>query len=375
VATVLSVPLAPGAGLGSFVLGLFDQLRRRPDRELVLIAPEAEQGAAGRRGSQALMAVSQCAQLFRARPDVVHVHDHPASLAAAVGYRIIAGPSVRVVFSSHLDPAEARSRWKRRALGWLFARCAAVTVVSRNSVDKLDLFAEPLPPADVIRIVPGAASVRTRSRQDPDVVRYAASIGHADGPVLLQVSNFVYPAKVAGTIRLLEAFVTVRRRFPNARLIVLGRGPLAGYAQSERDRLGLADAVTIPAAFIEDLSLPAGLADIHCHITGQDACPISIIEAMHAGKPIVASRTGGIPEMIEHGVSGVLVDDDPARIAAAIIQLLERPDEARALGARARASAAARFTWERVAADVDALYNRTARPSAADYEQAVSLGH
>jgi glycosyltransferase involved in cell wall biosynthesis len=334
VATLLSCPVKPGSGLGTFLLGLFERLKQQPDLELLLITPEQERGAAGQRGSQLALAWRQLSELRRARPDVVHVHDHPVLLGAAVLYRLLETGRPRVIFSSHLDLATPRARWKRLVLGWLMARCAAVTVVSRNSAEKLSMMAEPIPAADVVRIVPGAASVVVREKSDPAVRAYAASIGHHDGPVILQVSNFVYPAKVAGTIRLLEALVQIRGRIPNVRLVVLGTGPLVGQVHAERDRLKLADAATIPGTFVEDLSLPANLCDVHCHITGQDACPISILEAMHAAKPVVASRVGGIPEILDTGVSGILVDDDAGRIARAVIELLENPEAARDMGMR-----------------------------------------
>jgi phosphatidylinositol alpha-1,6-mannosyltransferase len=157
-------------------------------------------------------------------------------------------------------------------------------------------------------------------------------------------------------LRLIEAMPHVRRRFPDVRLLLLGTGPLVGRVRQASDRLGLAECVTVPGTFIPDLSLPIGLSDIHCHISLQDACPISIIEAMHAGKPIVASPTGGIPDMIEHGVTGVLVDNQPEHIAAAIVDLLKHPAAARAMGSRAQQFAQSRFTWDRVGADFKPLY-------------------
>jgi glycosyltransferase involved in cell wall biosynthesis len=122
-----------------------------------------------------------------------------------------------------------------------------------------------------------------------------------------------------------------------------------------RDRLGLAECVAIPGKFV-DVTLALGLADIHCHITLQDACPISLLEGMHAGKPVIASRTGGIPELITHGVDGVLVGNDPREIAAAISDMVGDPVKARTMGARARETARVRFTWERVAADFERIY-------------------
>jgi L-malate glycosyltransferase len=362
VATLLSHPLAPGSGLGTFILGLTKALQRNPGLDLVFIAPENERGAAGRRMSQTLLAFQQLRRLRRARPDVVHTHDHPALLAAAVGYRALSGRSIRLIHSSYLDLVGPRAIWKRLILGRLLAHCDVVTVVAQNSVEKLHFVATPVPPADVVQVVPGAASVRIRDKMDPEVAAFAATIGHRGGPVILQVSNFLYPEKVKGALRLMEALVDVRRRRPDVHLLLVGTGPLLGLVKETRDRLGLAESVTIPGTFIEDLSLPVTLSDIHCHISLQDACPISILEAMHAGKPLVASRTGGIPELIEDGINGMLVGDQPGQIAAAIIDLLEHPERATAMGVRAQQTAQARFTWERVAADFERLYGATPQP-------------
>jgi glycosyltransferase involved in cell wall biosynthesis len=85
---------------------------------------------------------------------------------------------------------------------------------------------------------------------------------------------------------------------------------------------------------------------------------------MHAGKPVVASRSGGIPELIDHGVTGVLVNNEPEEIADAIIALLEQPEKARAMGVKAQVIAQSRFTWERVAADFATLYGAAAEPAA-----------
>ena len=157
--------------------------------------------------------------------------------------------------------------------------------------------------------------------------------------------------------------VEVNRQCPEAHLILMGTGPLVNSVKEARDRMGLTSVVTIPGKFIEDLSVPAGLSDIHCHITLQDACPISILEAMHAGKPIVASRTGGIPETIDDGVNGLLVENDPRDIAGALIDLLEHPGKAQGLGARAQEMARSRFTWQRVAADFETIYGLAPRTS------------
>jgi glycosyltransferase involved in cell wall biosynthesis len=361
VATLLSSPPQPGTGIGTFILGITEVLKRNPDLELLMIAPGDDRGHKGRPGSQLLLAWHQLLELRRARPSVVHAHDHPALVAAAVVYRMLSGRAVRVLYTSHFDPVDRRSLWRRLLLGWLLTRCEVVTVAAEDSVAKLTLMATPTPPPAKVRVVRGAATVVVRDKLDPAVTAFSAKIGHRSGPLLLQVSNFIFPAKVEGAFRLLQALPLIRQRIPDVRLLLVGTGPLVERVKAGRDQLGLADAVTIPGTFIADLSLPVGLSDLHCHITLQDACPISILEAMHAGKAIVASRTGGIPEIIEDGVNGMLVDNDPEQIAAVIVELLENPDKMAALGSRAQQNARIMFTWDRVAADFELLYGAKAR--------------
>lgn len=357
VAMLLSSPPGPlSGGPGTFVAGVLEALNRSGRFEVTLLAPARHAGGPGRRASQARLVWWQMLQLLRARPDVIHVHEHPSLIAAAVAYKLLWRRSTRIVFTSHIDPVERRAWWKRAIVGGLLSHCACVTVMAQQSIAKIAFVATPSPRAERVTVVPAAASVRIRDKSDPEVRAFATSLGCHNGPVILQISNCVYPAKVAGTLRLLEAFVDIQRRRRDAHLLLIGRGPLVSTVIEARDQLGLTSSVAIPVTFIDDLSLPLALADVHCHISLQDMCPISVLEAMHAGKPLVASRAGGIPELVEDGVTGVLVDDDPYAIAAAVVDLLEHPAKAAALGSAAQRLARTRFTWDRVAADCEQLY-------------------
>jgi glycosyltransferase involved in cell wall biosynthesis len=358
VAMMLGSPPGPrSGGPGTFVAGLSDALRRNGRFEVVVLAPARTRGGAGQRGSQLLLAYHQFRELRRTKPDVIHAHAHPALLIAAVAYRAVSGTATRIVFTDHIDPAKRGALWTRLVLGWLLSRSDVVTVFAQDSVPKLSLIATPVPRPDAVHVVQGAAAApRARRREDPEVVAFGATIGYAGGPLLLQVSNFVFPAKVAGALRLVEAMAKVREHFPTAQLLLVGVGPLVGSVRAARDRLGLTGAIAVPGAFIEDLSLATGLSDVHCHISFQDACPLSVLEAMHAGKPLVVSRAAGIPEVIDDGSTGLLVNDDPEQIAEAIVRLLKQPEHARAMGLRAQQVAASRFSWERVAAEFERLY-------------------
>src|SRR5262249_33664769 len=81
-----------------------------------------------------------------------------------------------------------------------------------------------------------------------------------------------------------------------------------------------------------------------------DGLPTVILEAMGAGRPVVASRLAGIPLAVEHDVTGLLTPPgDPAALAAAVIELLRNPEQRRAFGARAAERSRGELSWERCA--------------------------
>ncbi len=87
--------------------------------------------------------------------------------------------------------------------------------------------------------------------------------------------------------------------------------------------------------------------------------PLSVLEALAAGVPVVASRTGGLVECISHGETGLLVEpDDATALADALLQLLEDGDQRRQMGARARQRAVEEFSWGLTVRRLTSLYAR-----------------
>lgn len=351
VAMLLPFPLTYQDGVTRFVVGLLRALGSDRTIQTQLIAP-GRIGAARRRPVQQLtVAMHHLMRLLRGRPDVVHVHEHPVLLGAAIVYRLVAMRPVRVVHTVHIEPVARWPLWKRLILGWLMSRCWAVTAVSADTARRLVDVATPLPR---VHVVHGGTDVPVRGRDDPAVASFLATFGVSEGPILCQI-GLNFPRKVAGVLRLIEAFATVRRSFPAARLLLVGTGAYQTKVAAAAARHGVQSAVVL-TGYLDDVSIPLAAADLYCHITLQDACPLSVLEAMRVGKPIVAARIGGIPELIVDGHNGVLVDPDPTTVAAAIIELLTKADATRALAQQAAATARNRFTWQRVADEFQVVY-------------------
>jgi glycosyltransferase involved in cell wall biosynthesis len=146
----------------------------------------------------------------------------------------------------------------------------------------------------------------------------------------------------------------VRTRYLTARLLVVGDGAHRRDLEAACERAGVSDIVRI-TGYLKDVTVPLAAAAVYCQMTLQDACPISLLEAMRTGKSIVAARTGGIPELIEDGENGLLVDVEPDVIAEAILRLLDHPSDAMSLAQAAATRARRDFTWDRVAREYAAL--------------------
>jgi glycosyltransferase involved in cell wall biosynthesis len=249
------------------------------------------------------------------------------------------------VFTVHVQPVRQRALWKRAVLGWLLGQCTTVTAVSAETASRLSSIATALP--QKITVTHGGADLQPLDSDDRRVQEFRERFRIRSGPVVCQV-GVNYPLKVAGVVRLMHALKVVQEQFQDARLLVVGEGELRSTVAREAERIGVAESVTL-TGFVPDISVPLAVADVYCHITLQDAAPLSVLEAMMCGKPIVAARTGGIPELVNDGVDAVLVEPEPPQIAEALIQLLSNPERANQLAKAARLAAIQRHSWQSVA--------------------------
>ena len=181
---------------------------------------------------------------------------------------------------------------------------------------------------------------------------------HGAGP---RVPTFLCTARLApykGVDVLLMAFARLLDAGAEARLRIAGRDKSRGGLQAFARRLGLGSRVS----FLGELSprrLARELSRASAFVlpSRRDNLPIALIDAMALGLPVVSTRAGGIPELVEHGRSGLLVPPgDPRRLEAALRSLLARPGLARRLG-RGAARRARRFSWDAAAAAFEPLYH------------------
>ena len=203
-------------------------------------------------------------------------------------------------------------------------------------------------------------------RPDIDTRTVRAKYGLNGGPWLLTVARLEWHK---GIDVVMKAMAKVRAVHPTAGYVVVGTGErLPQFKQLQRD-LGLGDAVRFLGP-VSDAELPAiyNAADLYVGASRRvellvEGFGISLVEASASGLAVVGGRSGGVPDAVQNGETGVLVDsDDPAAVAAGINELLADPERRKQLGAAGRKAVESYYNWDRVAKDlmeIDQRYRST----------------
>jgi sugar transferase (PEP-CTERM/EpsH1 system associated) len=160
---------------------------------------------------------------------------------------------------------------------------------------------------------------------------------------------------------LVDAFVLLRERMPDLRprlrLAVIGDGPLLPALRARVEAAGLADCVWLPGARTDVAELLRSF-DVFAMSSIAEGTPGSALEAMASGLPVVGTRVGGIPEVVDEGVTGALVPaSDPAAMAAALEPYLRAPDLAQAHGRAGRERVLKLYNMAAMVAAYQSLYD------------------
>ena len=246
----------------------------------------------------------------------------------------------KVVVNYRSGEAEDHLRtWPRTSVPTLLRADAVVT----PSAYLVDVFSKFGIPAESIANFVDPASVRYRRRE-------------ALQPVFIANRNFQSLYNVPCVLR---AFAIIQRRFPDARLILIGDGPERDHVHAVAKELGLAHIDFLGAVKPAEMGKWYDEADVYLNASDIDNMPNSIIEAFACGLPVVTTRAGGIPYVVEQERNGLLVDcGDHEALAATAIRLIEDPELAQRLIAEALSDVERHYTWEAVGERWDALYHR-----------------
>ena len=165
-------------------------------------------------------------------------------------------------------------------------------------------------------------------------------------PVFLSNRNFEAHYNVACVLR---AFAAIQSRVPQATLIVAGDGPQRDQLHALAKELGLANVTFLGQVPPQRMTALYDEADVYLNAPNIDNMPNSVVEAFAAGLPVVTSRAGGIPYIVQHESNGLLTDcDDAEGLASSALRLLSDSELATRLSDRARADVLSKYTWAAV---------------------------
>jgi glycosyltransferase involved in cell wall biosynthesis len=290
------------------------------------------------------LAVRLARKLRALRPDVVHTHLVHADVYGAVA------PGARLVSTKHNpDPFRAGLfRYLERALTRRAARVIAISeAVRRFSIEQVGL------PAEKIDVVHYGLDELPRAWGDNPPLRLPD-----DARVLLAVCRLTPQKGLETAVRALPAI-------PGAVLLVLGEGPERAALTTLATRLSVRDRLLLPGR-VGDVAALYRRADMLVHPARWEGFGLAMLEAMLAGKPVVAARAGSAPELVDDGRTGLLVPvDDPDALAEAVVSLLADRERAEAMGRAGLDRAHAEFSVARMADRTLAVYERALGDSTA----------
>jgi L-malate glycosyltransferase len=160
----------------------------------------------------------------------------------------------------------------------------------------------------------------------------------------------------------LEVAAGVKKHVPGVQFSILGDGPMKDHLRSKVKELQLGDRVAFLSARPDPLPYYHSL-DLYLNTSRHEGLPLSILEAMACGKPVVAPKVGGIPEIISHGENGWLVETrDPWAFVQACLSLKHDKTLRSCMGVHASQAIACRFTDSRMATSYSELYQDLAAP-------------
>jgi glycosyltransferase involved in cell wall biosynthesis len=284
--------------------------------------------------------------LLRIRPHVLHTHTAKAGALGRIA-GLLAGVPVRIhtfhghVLSGYFGPAgSALVRAAELVLSRTSTRIVAVSPeVARDLTHR-----HRVAPRSKVAVVPLGLDL------DPlfDTCRTTD-----DGTLRVGTVGRLVPVKEPGL--LVETARRVLREMSSVRFAVVGGGELLARTRESVRALGLEEAVDLPG-WRDDLERVYAGFDLALLTSRNEGTPVALIEAAAAGVPAVATRVGGVPSVVEDGVTGLLVPPgDPEALAEAVLALLRDPERRKAMGRAAR-DRATRFRAERLLGDIDGLY-------------------
>jgi len=297
-------------------------------------------------------------RLFRRwRPAIVHTHTAKAGTVGRLAARLAGVPIVIHTFHGHVFHGYFGHRKTQaficieRALARLSDR-----IVTVSEGQRAELAAYGIAPPEKIAVVPLGFELDALLHCQTHRGELRTELGlAAETPLVGIVARLT---AVKNHHLFLEAARLIVQEEPTTRFLIVGDGELRGELESYARELGLADQVLF-LGWRSDMPRIYADLDVVALTSRNEGTPVSLIEGMAAGVPVVSTAVGGVPDIVADGVCGYLVPPgDAVALARAIVALLRDQEKARTMGRAGREAVRDRFSVERLLSDVERLYTQ-----------------
>ena len=296
------------------------------------------------------------AHLALVRPDVIHTHMYRADVVGTRAAMALAAAGHRRPYVvSTVHSSRVRSHEDRELIRQLTPEMDQLIAVSKSIERKI---ADEHRTGAPVRLIYNGVDLQRYDHQVP-CTPFGDQYGLEPGSKIVGVVARLEPEK--GHQTLIEAWPHVLREVPDAYLLIVGEGSRRDFLEQWASAHKVGHRVVF-AGRRDDIPAVTAALDVAVLPSWREAQGLSILEAMALSRPVVASDVGGIPEMIEDGVTGLLVEhDNPVALAAAIVRLLTDHAFADTIARAGHALVHDRFCIELMVKSIEEIYDEGAR--------------
>jgi glycosyltransferase involved in cell wall biosynthesis len=287
------------------------------------------------------------------RVAVLHTHEFFMNALGLMASWVTGVPLVATVHGRNYYADKTRRRVAYRLVGRFAGRLVTVSESNRRFLAER----VGIPPHRVQVIPNGIPLDDGASAATLSTLRESLGLNHYNQ--VIGTVGSLYPVK--GHKYLIDAAPSVLGRFPQAVFLIVGQGGLREELEAHAKRLGVAGHLRF-LGHREDVRNLLSIYDIFVLPSLSEGMPLALLEAMAGGVPAVATRVGGVPEVLEDGKTGLVVPPGDSRaLADSITTLLEHPPLAKELSEAARQMAATRFSLTRMVTAYEGIYSELIR--------------
>lgn len=282
------------------------------------------------------------------KPDIVHIHYIYNNITNLLWYwgmkNLFVSPWGSDIINDYSAEIEGSSFYRR----FLFRQARVITATSHFLADVARHYTD-----KEVHVVPFGV--------DCQVFRPTERINMTSAVTL----GFVKHLRVKyGPEYLIRAMSLIVAEYSRTKLLIVGSGELRIQLEALTERLGLTRNISFLGA-IEHRQLPELLRNVDMFVMPSiwEGFGVAAVEAQAMEIPVIATKVGGIPEIVRDGITGILVEPrSPEQLATAIIELIENPEKRKEMGKEGRKYVLSHYQWENNAALMDGLYKSVLEP-------------